>query len=345
MKKFFVCIVALFLIAGVSQSAFSQESGYGATLKAVMERGKVRCGGNTSSPAFGFLDSEGKYSGLDVDFCRAVAAAIFSDPGKAEIIPTTGETRFTMLQSGEYDVLIRSTTWTFTRDIDLGLNPTVTYFYDGQGILVTKELGAETLEDLEGASICVNRGSTTELNLADVMAAHGIEYTPVLYENVKDMYAAYDQGRCDAISNDKSGLVSDRTTLSNPADHVVMDVTLSKEPLASFVRHGDDQWYDLISWVFFATFIAEEHGITSENIDEVKANTTNPEVKRFLGLEGEMGAKLGLSNDWAYNIVKTVGNYAEIYDKHFGENSKSALPRGVNKLWTDGGLLYAPPFR
>lgn len=345
MKKLLVCMSVFVLIAGISQMALAQESGYGATLKAVQERGKVRCGGNTSSPAFGFLDSAGNFSGLDVDFCRAVAAAIFGDPDKAEIIPTTGETRFTMLQSGEYDVLIRSTTWTFTRDVDLGLNPTVTYFYDGQGILVPKELEANTLEDLEGASICVNRGSTTELNLADVMENRGINYTPVLYENPKDMYAAYDQGRCDAISNDKSGLISDRTTLSNPDDHVVMDVTLSKEPLAPFVRHGDDQWFDVVTWIMFATMIAEEHGISSANVDEVKANTTDPEVKRLLGLEGEMGAKLGLSNDWAYNIVKTVGNYAEIYNSHFGPETKSALPRGVNKLWKDGGLLYAPPLR
>ncbi len=320
-------------------------SGYGTTLKAVKERGYLICGVNAQLPGFGYVDKEGNYKGFDVDYCHAVAAAIFGDPSKVEFRPLTAKERFTALQTGEIDVLIRNTTWTLTRDTELGTNFAPTTFYDGQGIMVRKDSGIKTLEDLQGAKICVATGTTTELNLADQMAARGIDYTPVVFETADQVFGAYEEGRCDAVTTDKSGLVSRRSTLKNPADHVILDVTLSKEPLGPVVRQGDDQWFDIIKWVVFATFTGEEMGINSQNVDEIKAKTDDPNVKKFLGLEGEMGQKLGLSDDWAYNIIKYVGNYAEIYNRNLGPDTPFDLPRGLNSCWKDGGLLYAPPIR
>ncbi len=319
--------------------------GYGATLKAVKERGKLICGVNGQLPGFSYVNAQGEYEGFDVDFCKALAAAIFGDPTKVEYRPLTAKERFTALQTGEIDVLIRNTTWTLTRDTELGANFVATTFYDGQGIMVPKDSGVTKLEDLDGASICVATGTTTELNLADQMAARGINYTPVVFETADQVFGAYEEGRCDAVTTDKSGLVSRRVTLKNPENHIILDVTLSKEPLGPVVRHGDDQWFDIVQWVVFATFTGEEFGITSQNVDDVKATTEDPNVKKFLGLEGEMGQKLGLSDDWAYNIIKMVGNYAEIYDRNLGPNTPFNLPRGLNASWKDGGLLYAPPIR
>ena len=320
-------------------------SGYGTTLKTVKDRGYLICGVNAQLPGFGYVDDQGNYKGFDVDFCHAVAAAIFGDPSKVEFRPLTAKERFTALQTGEIDVLIRNTTWTLTRDTDLGANFAATTFYDGQGIMVRKDSGITKLEDLEGAKIGVATGTTTELNLADQMAARGIDYTPVVFETADQVFGAYEEGRCDAVTTDKSGLVSRRVTLKNPDEHVILDATLSKEPLGPVVRQGDDQWYDIINWVVFATFTGEEMGINSQNVDEVKANTQDPNVKKFLGLEGEMGQKLGLGDDWAYNIIKYVGNYAEIYDRNLGPDTPFNLARGLNSSWKDGGLLYAPPIR
>lgn len=320
-------------------------SGYGETLKTVKERGKLICGVNSALPGFGYVDKEGNYAGFDVDFCKALAAAIFGDPTKVEYRPLTAKERFTALQTGEIDVLIRNTTWTLTRDTELGGNFAPTTFYDGQGIMVPKDSGVTKLEDLNGANICVTTGTTTEMNLADQMHARGIDYTPVVFENYDQVFGAYDEGRCDAVTADKSALVARRVTLKNPEDHIILDETLSKEPLGPMVRHGDDQWFDIVKWTVFATFTGEEFGITSQNVDQVKATTQNPNIRKFLGLEGEMGQKLGLDDNWAYNIIKMVGNYAEIYNRNLGPDTPFNLPRGLNALWTDGGLLYAPPIR
>jgi general L-amino acid transport system substrate-binding protein len=317
----------------------------GDTLATVLERGHVICGGNASVPGFGFLDTEGNFSGFDIDFCKAVAAAVFGDAEAYEIRPLSSQERFTALQSGEIDVLIRNTTWTLSRDTDLGSNFVATTFYDGQGFIVRKADGIEVLEDLEGGTVCVQTGTTTEANLADVMAARGISYEPVVYEDVETGWTTYEEGRCDAYTTDKSGLVSRRTLLTVPEDHVIMDETISKEPLGPVVRHGDDQWFDIVQWTVFATFFAEEHGITSANVDDMMASTVAPSEQKFFGTEGELGSFLGLDADWAYNIVAQVGNYEEIYNRNLGPDTLTYIPRGLNSLYTNGGLLYAPAWR
>jgi general L-amino acid transport system substrate-binding protein len=316
-----------------------------ATLQIVQERGKVICVGNANLPGFGFVDEQGAFSGFDVDFCKAVAAAIFGDAAAFEIRPTTAQERFTVLSSGEGDVLFRNTTRTMSRDTDLGSNFAPTTFYDGQGIMVRKESGVAALTDLEGASICVQTGTTTELNLADQMAAANVTYEPVVFETVDEVTTAYEEGRCDAWTTDKSGLASRQSVLAEPAAHVILDLTLSKEPLAPMVRHGDDQWLDIITWVVYATMLAEEQGVTAANVDDMRANAQSPDIKRLLGVEGEFGLKLGLSNDWAYNVIKLVGNYGEIYNRNLGPDTVFNLPRGQNSLYTEGGLIYAPPIR
>ncbi|MCC6499029.1 MAG: amino acid ABC transporter substrate-binding protein [Anaerolineales bacterium] len=320
-------------------------TGYGVTLKAVQERGKLVCGVNSQVPGFGYVDANGNFAGIDVDYCRALAAAIFGDASKVEFRPVTAAERFTALQSGEIDILSRNTTWSLVRDTELGGNFVHTTFYDGQGMMVPKDSGFTTLKDLDGGTICVQTGTTTELNLADVMAAEGVSYTPAVFEDADSTFAAYAEGRCDAVTTDKSGLVSRRSVLPDPAAHVIMDVTMSKEPLGPMVRHGDDQWFDIAQWTVFTLFSGEEFGLTSANVDDMRASATAPEVRRLLGLEGDLGLKLGLTNDWAYNIIKLVGNYEEIYNRNLGPDTPTYIPRGYNSLYTDGGLLYAPPFR
>jgi len=328
------------------QIQVAQAPGFGETLAAVQGRGNIICGVNGQLPGFSFLDPEGNFTGFDADFCRALAAAVFGDASKVEFRPATTQERFTILQTGEIDVLIRNTTWTLVRDTELGLNPTVTTFYDGQGIMVPADSGITTLQDLEGGTICVQKGTTTELNLADVMATEGVSYTPAVFDDVNATYGAYGEGRCDAATSDKSQLVSvAKGLLADPDNHVVMDLTLSKEPLGPVVRHGDDQWFDIVRWVIFATVAGEEYGVSSANVDEVRGSTENPEVRRLLGLEGDLGLKLGLTNDWAYNVLKLVGNYGEIYDRNLGPDTATFIPRGLNSLYADGGLLYSPPFR
>lgn len=329
--------------AAVSEAAPAAQSGQ-STLDTVRERGRLICVGNSALPGFGFIDESGAFVGFDVDFCSAVAAAIFGDATAYEIRATTASERFTVLQSGEADVLFRNTTWTMSRDTDLGANFGPTTFYDGQGIMVRKADGFKTLADLDGGSICVQTGTTTELNLADQMAAAGVSYEPVVFETADEVTTAYEEGRCDAWTTDKSGLVSRQTVLGEPDAHEIMDVTLSKEPLGPMVRHGDDQWYDIVSWVVYVTFLAEEAGITSENVDSFVGGE-DPNIRKLLGDEGEFGAKVGLSNDWAYQVIKQVGNYAEIYDSNLGPDTVFNLPRGLNAGYWDGGLLYAPPIR
>ncbi len=329
------------------QIKVAEAPGYGETLKAIQARGKLICGVNGQLPGFSFLDPQGNFSGFDADFCRVLAAAIFGDATKVEFRPLTTQERFTALQTSEIDVLIRNTTWTLTRDSsELGLNFTVTTFYDGQGIMVPVESGFTTLKDLEGGTICVQKGTTTELNLADVMAANGVSYTPAVFDDINATYGAYAEGRCDAVTSDKSQLSSvAKGLLPEPDKHVIMDLTLSKEPLGPVVRHGDDQWFDIVRWSVFATIAAEEYGVSSANVDDMRSTSQNPEVKRLLGVEGEMGVKLGLSNDWAYNIIKQVGNYEEIYNRSLGPDTPTYIPRGLNSLYTKGGVLYSPPFR
>ena len=320
-------------------------AGFGVTLKTVMERGKLICGVNASVPGFGYVDSAGNYAGFDVDYCRALSAAIFGNPDMIEYRAVNASERFTALQSGEIDILSRNTTWTTVRDTELGGNFTHTTFYDGQGMMVRADSGITSLAEMEGATVCVQTGTTTELNLADVMAALGVTYTPLAFDNADAVSAAYEEGRCDGFTTDKSGLVSRRTIMAVPGDHVILDETMSKEPLGPMVRHGDDQWLDIAQWTVYALFAGEEFDITTANVDEAKASATNPEVLRLLGLEGDLGLKLGLSNDWAYNILKTVGNYEEIYNRNLGPDTPTYIPRGYNSLYTEGGLLYAPPFR
>lgn len=321
------------------------DTGFGKTLPSVLAAGEIRCGTQDVSPAFGYVDSTGVYSGFDIDFCRVMAAAVFGDTAKGTPVVVTGETRFPTLQNGDTDVLIRTTTFTFSRDVELGLSFPMIYFYDGQGIMVPKASGLSTLESLNGAAICMDSGTTTEANIADAMTANGYTYTPVVYENNDDMFAAYEQGRCDAVTGDRSALISGRAKVKAGDEHEILALTLSKEPFSPGVRQGDDQWADIVRWAFYVPIIAEEHGITSANVDEIKKSTKDPEVMRLLGLEGDLGAKLGLSNDFAYNIIKLVGNYGEIYNNSFGENTNTAMTRGLNSLWTDGGLIYAPPYR
>jgi general L-amino acid transport system substrate-binding protein len=323
----------------------ASQSGYGETLATVKARGNVICGGNASVPGFGFLDTEGNYAGFDIDFCKAVAAAVFGDATKFEIRALSSQERFTALQSGEIDVLIRNTTWTLSRDTDLKSNFVHTTFYDGQGFIVRKADGITSLEDLAGGTVCVQTGTTTEANLADTMEARGIAYEPVVYEDVEVGWTTYEEGRCDAYTTDKSGLVARQILLQVPEDHVILDETISKEPLGPVVRHGDDQWFDIVQWVVFATFFAEEHDITSANVDDMMASTTSPREMSFFGTEGELGSFLGLESDWAYNIVKQVGNYEEIYNRNLGPDTLTFIPRGLNSLYTDGGLLYAPAWR
>ena len=330
-----------------AEPAVVAPSGFGATLENVKARGNLVCGVNSQVPGFGYVDANGDFSGFDVDYCRALAAAIFGDASKVEFRPVTASERFTALQSGEIDILSRNTTWTLTRDTELGGNFVHTTFYDGQGMMVKADSGITTLEDLDGGTICVQTGTTTELNLADVMAARDISYTPAVFEDADSTFAAYSEDRCDGVTTDKSGLVSRRTVLADPSAHVILDVTMSKEPLGPMVRHGDDQWFDIAQWTIFAMFSGEEYGITSANVDDVKATSTSPEVKRLLGVEGEgdMGLKLGLGTDWAYSIIKFVGNYEEVYNRNLGPDTPTFIPRGLNSLYSDGGLLYSPPVR
>jgi len=323
----------------------AQEGGFGQTLQTVMDRGNLICGVNSQVPGFGFVDSAGNFSGFDVDYCRALAAAIFGDANAVEFRPVTAPERFTALQSGEIDILSRNTTWTLVRDTELTGNFAPTTFYDGQGMMVTVESGFTTLEDLDGGTICVQTGTTTELNLADVMAARNISYTPAVFEDADSATAAFFEGRCDAYTTDKSGLVSRRAIADDPSAYAILDETMSKEPLGPMVRHGDDQWFDIAKWTVFALFAGEEYGVDSTNVQDVKASTTNPEIARLLGNEGDLGLKLGLNNDWAVNIFEQVGNYEEIYNRNLGPDTPTYIPRGLNSLYTDGGLLYSPPFR
>ncbi|MFN3658997.1 MAG: amino acid ABC transporter substrate-binding protein [Pseudolabrys sp.] len=336
MKK----VAALVALAAllVAQGASAQ------TLKTVKDRGTLNCGSNGTLGGFGLPDAQGNWTGLDVDLCRAIAATLFNDPKKVKFVPLSAKDRFTALQSGEVDVLVRNTTWTSSRDTSLGLNFTGVNYYDGQGFMVRKALKVNSALELNGASVCVQQGTTTELNLSDYFRAHNMQLKSVTFATANEAVKAYDAGRCDAYTTDASGLYAERLRLANANDHIILPEIISKEPLGPAVRHGDDQWFDIVKWTLFAMINAEELNITSKNVDEAM-KSSNPEIKRFVGTEGNFGEQLGLTKDWAVRIVKLVGNYGEAFERNVGQASALKIDRGLNRLWTKGGIQYAPPIR
>ncbi|HEY4143371.1 MAG TPA: amino acid ABC transporter substrate-binding protein [Pseudolabrys sp.] len=340
MKKLFNLIapVAALAVVLAAQSASAQ------TLKAVKDRGMLNCGSNGTLAGFGLPDAQGAWTGLDVDYCKAIAAAVLGDPKKVKFVPLSAKDRFTALQSGEVDVLARNTTWTSSRDTSLGLNFVGVNYYDGQGFIVRKALKVNSALELAGASVCVQQGTTTELNLSDYFRANNMQVKTVTFATANEAVKAYDAGRCDAYTTDASGLYAERLKLANAADHIVLPEIISKEPLGPAVRHGDDQWFDIAKWALFAMINAEELNITQKNVDEM-VKSTNPDVKRFVGTEGNYGEQLGLPKDWAVQIIKAVGNYGEVFDRNVGANSPLKIERGLNKLWNKGGIQYAPPIR
>jgi general L-amino acid transport system substrate-binding protein len=321
----------------ISETALAQS-----TLGTVRSRGFVQCGVNTGLAGFSQADSKGVWRGIDVDVCRAVAAAVFGDAGKVRYTPLTAQQRFTALQSGEVDVLSRNTTWTITRDTSLGLNFVGINYYDGQGFMVPKKLNVKSAKELNGATVCVQPGTTTELSLADYFRANRMTFKPVVIEKLEEVMSAYLSGRCDAFTTDHSGLVALRASrVPKPDEHVILPEIISKEPLGPAVRHGDDRWFDIVKWSLFAMIEAEDLGLSSKNID-AQAKSLNPSIQRFVGASGDIGKMLSLDNRWAYNIVKQVGNYGESFDANL---KPLGFDRGLNRLWNQGGLMYVPPIR
>ena len=315
-----------------------------ATLQDVEQRGTLNCGVNEGLAGFSEADEKGEWAGMDADFCRAIASAIFGDPKKVTFTPLSATDRFGALQDGKIDVLSRNTSWTAERDTAMGLQFSVVTYYDGQGFLVRRSLGVVSALQLGGAAICLQTGTTTELNVADYFRSNDMQYEVVAFETADDLVAAYDKQRCDAFTADSSRLYAERLKLSNPDEHVVLPEIISKEPLGPVVRQGDDQWLNIIKWVHFAMVNAEELGVNSTNIEEMKVST-NPAIRRLLGAEGDFGKSLGVSNDWAYNIIRHVGNYEEVFQRNVGANTPLGIARGVNALWSRGGIQYAPPIR
>ena len=333
-------------VAGLVAGAASAQSTAGSTLQAVKDRGTLNCGVTTGLVGFAAPNAQGEWEGFDVAVCRAVAAAVLGDPNAVNFVPTTGKTRFTALASGELDMLARNTTWTYSRDTDLKFDFIGINYYDGQGFMVPKALGVTSAKDLDGATVCIQTGTTTELNLADFFRSNNISYDPVPIETDDEAQQQYLAGACDAYTTDASGLASVRAGFETPADHVILPEIISKEPLGPLVRHGDNDWADIVRWTLNALITAEELGITSANVNDMAATAgDNPEVNRLLGTEGELGAMMGLENDWAVKAIAAVGNYGEIFEKNIGESTPIGLARGLNAQYTDGGLLYSPPFR
>ena len=333
------------LLGAVTIAGLSAGAAAAGTLDDVKARGTLNCGVSTGLTGFAAPDANGVWDGFDVGFCRAVAAAVLGDPLAVEFVPTTGQTRFTALASGEVDLLARNTTWTFSRDVDLKFTFIGVNYYDGQGFMVPRELGVSSAKDLDGATVCIQTGTTTELNLADYFRTNNISYEPVPIETNAEAQQQYLAGACDVYTTDASGLAATRATFEAPGDHVLLPEIVSKEPLGPLVRHGDNEWGDVVRWTLNALVTAEELGVTSANAEELSAGTDNPEVNRLLGSEGELGAMLGLNADWAKHAVLAGGNYGELFEKNIGENTPIGLARGLNAQWTDGGLIYSPPFR
>lgn len=315
------------------------------TLDDVKARGELNCGTNTGLAGFAAPDANGNWQGFDVAVCRAVAAAVLGDPNKVKFLPLTGQTRFSALSARQVDVLVRNTTWTFTRDVELAFTFVGVNYYDGQGFIVPKALGVSSAKELDGATVCIQTGTTTELNLADYFRRNNMDYEPVPIETNAEALQQYLAGSCDAYTTDASGLAAGRATFANPQDHVLLPEIISKEPLGPLVRHGDDQWADIVRWTFNALVAAEEYGVTSANLEELSKGTNNPEINRLLGIEGDFGAKLGLDKDWAKRAIAAGGNYGEIFAATIGEATPIGLARGLNAQWTQGGLQYSPPFR
>jgi general L-amino acid transport system substrate-binding protein len=336
MKPLSLFAAAALLCAG----AIGADAG---TLDQVKARGSLICGSNIGLAGFGLPDDQGVWKGLDVDECRAIAAAIFNDPSKVKFLPINAKDRPTILASGEIDVLIRNTTWTLSREI-AGMFFTGVNFYDGQGFMVRKKLGVDSALKLDGASICVQQGTTTELNLADYFRAHDMKFEAVVFATDEEAVKAYDTGRCDAYTTDASGLHAERLKLANPDDNVVLPEIISKEPLGPSVRKDDIGWFEIVQWMHFALLTAEELGVTQKNVDD-QLKSENPEIRRLLGVEGDFGKNLGLTDDWAYRMIKAVGNYGESFERNVGMGSPIKIRRGLNALWNKGGLQYAPPIR
>jgi general L-amino acid transport system substrate-binding protein len=337
--KFAMAMLSAAVVLGLSVAASSAQ-----TLKKVQDRGSLVCGVSQGLPGFSSPDDKGNWTGFDVDVCRAIAAAIFNDASKVKYSPLSAKDRFTALQSGEIDVLVRNSTWTSSRDASLGIDFTAVNYYDGQGFMVRKSLKVNSALELNGASICAQTGTTTELNLADYFRANNMKYEIIAFVTADETVKAYESGRCDAFTTDVSQLYAEKLKLSAPADHVILPEIISKEPLAPAVRRGDDQWLALVKWVQFAMLDAEELGVSSKTVDEA-LKSPQPEIKRLLGAEGNYGEQLGLTKDWVVRIVKQVGNYGEAYDRNVGTGSKLGISRGLNRLWTKGGIQYAPPIR
>ena len=327
------------LLATVALGELAPASAQSVT-DAVKERGELICGVNNQLPGFGNVDGDGNYVGFDIDMCRAVSAAVFGDPDQVQYVYLTAANRQSAMQAGEVDLMSRNTTWTLTRDREWGVTFGPTTYFDGQGFMVRTELGITDVSELDGATICVIAGTSTELNMADTFRARNIEFTPVTFDGDDSSYIAYDEGRCDAITSDQSALISRRATLETPDDHVILEEIISKEPLGPLVAQGDESWSDIMNWTIYTLFYADEMGITSENIDEFM-DTEDPNIRRFLGLDGSLGEVLGLDPDWTINVIKGVGNYGEIFEEHL---APLGVSRGLNRSYIDGGLQYAPPF-
>src|SRR6187402_2034247 len=332
-------VVTLALAAGLSAQAASAD-----TLKTIKDRGMLSCGVSQGLPGFSNPDDKGNWTGIDVDICRAIAAAVFDDPTKVKFVPLSAKDRFIALQWGDIDVLSRDTSWTLSRDTSLGGNFTGVTYYDGQGFLVRKSLKVNSALELNSASVCDQTGTTSEQNLADYFKSNKMKYEVIAFGTNDEAVKAYESGRCDVFTTDVSGLYADRLKLANPADHVVLPEVISKEPLGPMVRHGDDQWFDIVKWTLYAMVTAEELGITQKNVDEM-AKSEKPEVKRAVGTDGNLGEQLGLTKDWLVRIVKAVGNYGESFERNVGTGSKLGIARGLNQLWSKGGIQYAPPIR
>ena len=333
------------LCAALAASLAITAASAAATLDTVRQRGALVCGVSQGLAGFSNPDAQGRWTGIDTDICRAVAAAVLGDAKKARFVPLSSKESFTALQSGTVDLLTRNTTWTQTRDTALGLNFVATIFYDGQAFMVRRGVGVDSAEQLDGATVCVNAGTTTELNLADYFRARKMRYTPVVFEKSDEVLAAYQAGRCDAYTTDQSGLYAQRLKLRDRNAHTILPDVISKEPLGPVVRQGDDAWFDIVRWTVFALINAEELGVGQTNVDEMRVATADPRIRRLLGADGRAGANMGLDAEWALRAIRQVGNYGELFDRHLGKGSPLMIDRGMNRLWNKGGLLYAPPIR